>query len=261
MENNISERDVAEFAESFPLSEALRGKSIAITGATGLLGACMVRCLLALNKYRELHLRVLAVIRNREKAVEILGNECKELGFYCHDFARNEAFAPDERIDYLLHFAAPTASRSFVDQPVEVMNTVYDGMRNILSYARGHRLKSIVLASTLEVYGTITDDSRPLTESDQGYLDPMAARSSYPLAKRAAEGLCTTMPQSMAYPSRWHDSPKPSVPVCRKPITASSPSSPEASSTAQTSSCTPQASYPDATAIRRMPFRPCSIFS
>lgn len=190
MENNISERDVAEFAESFPLSEALRDKSIAITGATGLLGACMVRCLLALNKYRELHLRVLAVIRNREKAVEILGNECKELGFYCYDFARNEAFAPDERIDYLLHFAAPTASRSFVDQPVEVMNTVYDGMRNILSYARGHRLKSIVLASTLEVYGTITDDSRPLTESDQGYLDPMAARSSYPLAKRAAEGLC-----------------------------------------------------------------------
>lgn len=29
-----------------------------------------------------------------------------------------------------------------------------------------------------------------LTEEKQGYLDPMATRSSYPLAKRAAEALC-----------------------------------------------------------------------
>ena len=48
----------------------------------------------------------------------------------------------------------------------------------------------MVLASTLEVYGTVTDDRRPLTEDMQGYLDPMATRSSYPLAKRAAEALC-----------------------------------------------------------------------
>ena len=48
----------------------------------------------------------------------------------------------------------------------------------------------MVLASTLEVYGTVTDDRRSLTEDMQGYLDPMATRSSYPLAKRAAEALC-----------------------------------------------------------------------
>ena len=70
------------------------------------------------------------------------------------------------------------------------MNTVYMGMQNILNYAEQAKLESLVLASTLEVYGTITDDSTPLTEDKQGYLDPMATRSSYPLAKRAAEGLC-----------------------------------------------------------------------
>ena len=57
-------------------------------------------------------------------------------------------------------------------------------------YAQKANLTSVVLASTLEVYGTVTDDSRPLTEDMQGYLNPMSARSSYPLAKRAAEALC-----------------------------------------------------------------------
>ena len=62
--------------------------------------------------------------------------------------------------------------------------------KNVLSYAQKANLTSVVLASTLEVYGTVTDDSCPLTEDMQGYLNPMSARSSYPLAKRAAEALC-----------------------------------------------------------------------
>ena len=66
------------------------------------------------------------------------------------------------------------------------MNTVYGGMQNLLSYAHQNGVSSMVLASTLEVYGTVTDDRHPLTEDMQGYLDPMATRSSYPLAKRAA---------------------------------------------------------------------------
>ena len=48
----------------------------------------------------------------------------------------------------------------------------------------------MVYVSTLEMYGTVLDDSKPLTEDCQGYLDPMQARSSYPMAKRAAECLC-----------------------------------------------------------------------
>ena len=67
------------------------------------------------------------------------------------------------------------------------MVTVFNGTKNLLDYARTNRTQSVLLASSLEVYGTITDDSTPLTEETQGYLDPMAVRSSYPMAKRAAE--------------------------------------------------------------------------
>ena len=120
----------------------------------------------------------------------MFGEEREEISYYNYDFSSSEPFKPLRTVDYLFHFAAPTASKDFVDKPVETMNTVYLGMQNLLSYTREAKVQSLVLASTLEVYGTVTDDTEPLTEQMQGYLDPMATRSSYPLAKRAAEALC-----------------------------------------------------------------------
>ena len=51
-------------------------------------------------------------------------------------------------------------------------------------------MKSFVYLSSLEVYGSVYDDTVPVTEDAQGYLDPMSVRSSYPMAKRATENLC-----------------------------------------------------------------------
>ena len=188
--NNILKEDIQFFASRFALATELEGKTIAVTGSTGLLGACMVHCLLALKAQRGVNLHIVAVARNMEKAVRLFGEEREELSYYQYDFSSTEPFQLKRKVDYLFHFAAPTASKDFVEKPVETMNTVYMGMQNILNYAEQTKLESLVLASTLEVYGTITDDSTPLTEDKQGYLNPMATRSSYPLAKRAAEGLC-----------------------------------------------------------------------
>ena len=58
MKERILKEDISYFADTFPFSAALEGKTIAVTGATGLLGACMVRCLLALRTEKGINLHV-----------------------------------------------------------------------------------------------------------------------------------------------------------------------------------------------------------
>lgn len=70
------------------------------------------------------------------------------------------------------------------------MLTDFDGTAQVLRFGLMKNTPSIVNVSSLEVYGSIYDDTHPLTEDQQGYIDPMQTRSSYPMAKRAAECLC-----------------------------------------------------------------------
>lgn len=188
--NEIQKEDYRDFAEHFALSHSLRGKTIVVTGATGLLGACMVHCLLRLNERHDLHLHVICVVRNVEKAKGMFGEERDELHYHVHDFGEREPLQLTAPVDYLVHFASPTASQYFMSNPVETMQVGVEGTRQVLEYAKENRVASLVYVSSLEVYGTVYDDAEPLTEDRQGYLDPMQARSCYPMVKRAAECMC-----------------------------------------------------------------------
>ena len=114
MSSKILKEDIKNFVEKFALTEELRNKTIAVTGATGLLGSCMVRCLLALSTEKSINLHVIAVVRNTEKATEMFGKEGEALSYYAYDFSSMAAFKPSKNIDYIVHLAAPTASKGFI---------------------------------------------------------------------------------------------------------------------------------------------------
>ncbi len=186
VENNIIIEDVSNFSSRFQLSESLHGKHIVITGATGLLGSCMVRCLLDLNNRCSLNLRITCVVRNADKAFEMFGNSVHIIKY---DFLSDDTLSLPQDADYAIHFASPTASKYFVDCPVETMTAGILGTQKLLSAALKANC-AVVYISSLEVYGAIFDDSKPITEDVMGYVNPMLPRSSYPMAKRAAECLC-----------------------------------------------------------------------
>ena len=56
--------DVRDFSKYFELSDALAGSKFLITGATGLIGSVLVRCLLALEN----DIEVVCPVRNLAKA-------------------------------------------------------------------------------------------------------------------------------------------------------------------------------------------------
>ena len=183
--NKIQLQDIQEFASSFDLANDLRGSSFLITGATGLIGSTLLHCLLKLD--RDIH--IIAPVRSRQKAESMLEDSANKIELIECDLLSFD-YSTIGSVDYVVHCAAPTSSKFFVEHPVETSETIIRGTSLLLEYAQKHPVKSFVYLSSLEIYGSISDDSKPITEEVQGYWNPMSVRSSYPMAKRTAENIC-----------------------------------------------------------------------
>lgn len=180
-------QDAQRFASGCSYAEQFRDKTIVITGATGLIGSVMIRCLHALNTSYGLGIRICGVIRDKVKArVLFEGIEVELISLTDFQSCR----LPNHHVDYLVHAAAPTRSGYFVSHPVETIEAVVGLTKDALVYCHQRQVGSMMYLSSMEVYGAVLDDSVPLTEEMQGHLDPMMVRSSYSMGKRMAENLC-----------------------------------------------------------------------
>lgn len=189
MNKQILQEDIQLFAEQFELSEQLRGKTFLITGATGLIGSVMTKCLIELNKTKNLGIRVVAVMRDMEKARNVFGDDYSLIDFRQLELQAITGESIGDSIDYIVHLASPTASKYFVDHPVETLQTAIYGTNAVLEYAKTTKVEAMVYASSLEVYGSnLTDDW--IKEDFQGYVNPTEVRSSYNMGKRVCECLC-----------------------------------------------------------------------
>lgn len=183
--NQILKEDINNFVFSFELSEFLNGSKILVTGATGLIGSTLVRCLLALNK----GIQITCPVRNLKKAKAIYGDDVQSIRFIeCDLVAYLNSLTEKDDFKYIVHCASPTVGRYMTEHPVETYMLAIDSTRAILEYAR-KKQTDIVYVSSLEYYGQNFDDTL-ITEDMQGYVNNTDPRSSYPLGKRAAEYLC-----------------------------------------------------------------------
>ena len=184
--NTVAKQDIQEFVQSFKISECLEDATFLITGATGLIGSTLIHCLLALDK----NIFIIAPLRNISKARKMYDDDEQDFIKFIECDITQFNYESIGIVDYIIHCAAPTSSKFYVDYPVETFYTIYGSTQALLEYARNKKVRGFVYLSSLEMYGTILDDSVAVTEDVQGYLDPMAVRSSYPMAKRATENLC-----------------------------------------------------------------------
>lgn len=178
-----------DISSIYDMLEPMNGKSILLTGSTGLIGRRLTECLMEYNLHLGGNIRVLCMARNKEKLVHIFREYQKDPHFIIleHPDIRQE-FTTSEAIDYLVHAAGITASGDFVNKPVETIDVMFKGVENMLKLARSKKVKSMVYLSSLEVYGIPGKEC--VSEKDFGYLDPLQVRSSYSEGKRMAECLC-----------------------------------------------------------------------
>lgn len=165
------------------------GKTVLITGATGLIGYNLIASLMLYGAARANPPKIIALVRDMEKAKKMyqdFGDEYLEFIIW----EASEKIDVPESVDYIIHAACQTSSKAFIEQPVETIFTAVDGTRNILELARRKNLKGFLYLSSMEVYGTPKSDEK-ITETHSAEMDSMSVRSSYPESKRMCEALCS----------------------------------------------------------------------
>lgn len=175
----------------------LAGKTIFITGATGLIGQNLVHMLAANANHSDKPTRIIILVRSIERAQRVLKNDYSAVQCIVGDI--NQPVLVQEPIDYIIHAASQTESKSFVEHPINTIDTAITGTKNILELAKEKNVKKFVYLSTMEVYGYPSSDEK-ISEEYGTNLNPILARSCYPESKRLCENLCIAYMKEFGIP-------------------------------------------------------------
>ena len=157
---------------------------VLITGATGLIGSCIIDLLMLSNEHGR-QFEVYALGRSKEKLSARFDafKQSKHLHFVEQDIMKplDSVFS----YDYIIHGASNADPRNYALYPAETMLINIEGAKNVLNYCKDNRNTKALLMSTFEVYGNAGKDI--YSETDCGVIDINKIRSCYPESKRCME--------------------------------------------------------------------------
>jgi nucleoside-diphosphate-sugar epimerase len=165
-------------------------KTILVTGATGMIGSLLVKALAWRSIYYKTDIRIIATVRSPSSAQALFAAILQagaSLEFLQWD--AREQLETDKGIDFIVHGAAVTSSKQYIQEPLQTIMTTIEGTISTLELAQKKNISSMVYLSSMEVYGE-SDSNRKITENDFFSLDCASVRSSYSESKRIAETLC-----------------------------------------------------------------------
>ena len=174
------------------MDKEIKNKKFLITGATGLIGQSIVRRILMHGG------KVVAVVRDLERAKKIIGED-SSIEFILSDINTLPIEAID--VDYIIHAAANTSSKAFIEEPLSIIDTSINGTKRVLEISRLSNVKGMVYLSSMEVYGTPQTDDK-IDELHGSNLNTMSVRSCYPESKRLCECLCAVYASHYKVPAK-----------------------------------------------------------
>ena len=187
---NYLQEDLAILAEYI---KGFEGSTVLVTGATGLIGSL---CIKAMQQNGSIS--VIGLARNQDKVNMLFENKDNTMFLY-QDI--KDPIPDTVRCDYIIHTANSTTSQYFLSNPVEVIDSIYTGTKQVLEYARKQKVKGMVYHSSMEVFGVVNSNSR-VHEDELGKLDIQNVRSCYSEGKRLVELLCKSYSEEYKVPVR-----------------------------------------------------------
>lgn len=165
----------------------LEGKSFLITGATGLIGMCLIDAIMFANDHGA-NITIYAVGRDRNKAENRLGEYFKDEHFHFIEQDVRHPLPSNFSVDYIIPLASNTHPLAYSQYPIETIEINVKGAEFALKKAEECNA-TILYPSSVEVYGNAIGDEA-FNEDYTGKLNLSNARSCYPESKRLSEALC-----------------------------------------------------------------------
>lgn len=176
--------------------EKLSGKTIMISGATGMLGKCLIDFLMFRNAMENAKIQIIALSRNDVRAKERFADYWDSELFQYISCDVNKSIPECGQVDYIIHAASNTHPLQYSQDSIGTITSNVIGTKNMLDYAVAHGTQRFCFASSVEIYGENRGDVEKFDEKYLGYIDCNTLRAGYPESKRLGETLCNAYGQT-----------------------------------------------------------------
>lgn len=189
--NTVIMQDLERITSSGLINwKRFNNKTVLISGANGMLPSYMVETLLFLNQKYGYNVKVIALVRNIEKAKKVFaeydGNP--RLEYLAQDVSMPIKY--DGKVDFMVHAASQAAPSYYGVDPVGTFKANTLGTINMLELAKEKNVEGLLYFSTGSVYGDIPGEKVLLDENMPGNVNILEVRNCYAESKRAGENAC-----------------------------------------------------------------------
>ena len=168
----------------------LRGERIFFTGGTGFIGSWFLECLCYADQALGLKVHMKVLSRDpagfvsrfphlaEEPAIELVAGDVRTL-------------EPDGRnYGIVIHAATDASAKLNRENPLLMADTIVEGTRRVLEFARSAGARRVLMLSSGGVYGKFMPGVTHVPEDCPGGPDPLDPYYTYSESKRMAELLC-----------------------------------------------------------------------
>jgi len=177
-------------AHTSTIWDELRNANLFITGGTGFFGKWLLESLLWATDRLNLDCRITVLTRSPEnfkfnaphlsdhQAVSVLCGDVRSFDF------------PVSTYTHIIHAATESSARLNIEYPLTMLDTIVEGTRHTLNFAKVCGAKKILFTSSGAVYGKQPSSMTHIQEDYIGAPDTLDPKSAYGEGKRLAEHLC-----------------------------------------------------------------------
>lgn len=199
MKCSILEEDLAEVYRRDIPWEKLRGKSVLVTGAYGMLASYIIYMLAYLNEKAAMDVKIIALARSKEKLRKRFGKLLDQNYFVPYISGLEGPLDIEEDIRYIIHAASLADPSCYKVRPIDVLKPNVIGNYYLLELAEQKNVDGYLLFSSGDIYGAI-DGKKTICENDYGSMDTLDIHNCYSESKRMAETMCRAWQQQKGTP-------------------------------------------------------------